>query len=442
MKIRRIILLIAFMLNAIILGWTAGQAPLPKYDGKLGTEELIKEGLAAYDKKEFAKAAQLLQEAVARGTQESVVLYVTACSLALVGEKEKAFQFLNRAIEAGRYATTRLKGEGHLNSLHDDPRWAKAIEASEKQEARFLKDHSDPRRARFITADIARFWKAYDKALAATSEERAAIFQKDYIDSGTVGLKDLARYGRLDAKILAEKIESHQNFYAAIRPLTLRIEQQQGEMIAAFHKLKEVYPAAIFPEVYFVISQLSSGGMPSDNGLIMGAEMFMRATGIPTSELTDWQKSAIAEPREIPWLVAHESIHFQQKYPPKPSLLCQCLNEGSADYLGELVSGHLITRMQETHQWANARERQLWEEFQKALEGFGFSRWLYGGSDGKGRPVDLGYWIGYKIAEAYYKNATDKLRAVQEMLVVSDCQKFLKASGYPEKFILAAPVQK
>ena len=70
------------------------------------------------------------------------------------------------------------------------------------------------------------------------------------------------------------------------------------------------------------------------------------------------------EQKEILPLVAHESIHFQQQYPPQNSLLCACLREGSADFIGELISGRLITRMQKTHEWANARERQLWEEFQ------------------------------------------------------------------------------
>lgn len=82
MKTRGIILLIAFIHGAIILGWAVGQSPSPRYDGKLSADELLKEGLAAYDKKEFARAAELLQETVAKGARESGVLYYTACSLA------------------------------------------------------------------------------------------------------------------------------------------------------------------------------------------------------------------------------------------------------------------------------------------------------------------------------------------------------------------------
>jgi hypothetical protein len=442
MKMRVFILPTVFLLYCVGLGLSAGQSPPPRPENKPGADELVKAGMAAYDKKEFARSAQLLQAAVAKGAREPRVLYDTACSLALAGEKEKAFQFLNRAIEVGWRQTEHMKNDSDLSSLRDDPRWATAIAASDERQDRFIKDHGDPKRTRFITEDIGRFWKAYDKAMSAPPEGRVAIFQREYIASGTVGLKDFGRSGRLEAKTLAKMVESHKSFYAAIRPLTVDIGRQRGEAIEAFRKLKELYPAAIFPDAYFIIGQMQSGGTASDNGLLMGAEMFARAAGVPTGELNDWQKNAIMEQREIPPLVAHESIHFQQKYPIQTGLLCQCLKEGGADFLGELVSGRLITRMRETHQWANARERELWDEFQKDMDGGATSRWLYGGSGKDGRPVDLGYWIGYKISEAHYKNSEDKKRAVQEMLVMNDCKGFLKASRYAEKFTGAAPIQK
>jgi uncharacterized protein YjaZ len=148
----------------------------------------------------------------------------------------------------------------------------------------------------------------------------------------------------------------------------------------------------------------------------------------------DWERGALMPQSDIPPLVAHESVHFQQKYLALGTLLCACLKEGSADFLGKLTSGRLIARMDETHVWANARERELWEEFQKELDGKDTSRWLYGKSGGNGRPVDLGYWIGYKISEAYFQNATDKKAAVRDMLLIKDCREFLKASRYAEKF--------
>jgi uncharacterized protein YjaZ len=62
------------------------------------------------------------------------------------------------------------------------------------------------------------------------------------------------------------------------------------------------------------------------------------------------------------------------------------------------------------------------------------SRWLYQGDQSKDRPADLGYYMGYKIAEAYYKRAADKKQAVKDILQIKDFHQFLAASGYAEKF--------
>lgn len=436
MKKKTMILFACLVICFGCLNWVVAQQP----QKPLTVEELIKEGDAAYQRKEYAKSAKLFQEAVAKGARDTDAIYNAACVTALAGDKETAFQLLNKVIAAGFRNTDHLKRDSDLKSLHDDPRWTKVVAGSEAQQAKYIKDHSDPNKARFITEDINRFWQTYDQAMAAAPAEREAIFQRLYIDPGTVGLKDFGQSGRLNAKNLVKVIEIRQNFFKAIRTVTMNTGKQRSETVAAFRKFKKLYPEAIFPEAYFVVGQMQSGGTASPNGLLMGAEMFTRSASVPTDELNAWAKGALMEPSEIPPLVAHESIHFQQKYPLQGGLLCNCLKEGSADFLGELTSGRLIKRMQETHVWANARERELWEEFQKDMTvANSTSRWLYGGSEKNGRPVDLGYWMGYKISEAHYKNSTDKKQAVRDILIVNDCQQLLKASRYAEKFAASAP---
>ena len=46
------------------------------------------------------------------------------------------------------------------------------------------------------------------------------------------------------------------------------------------------------------------------------------------------------------------------------------------------------------------------------------------------RPGDLGYWMGYLIAKAYYERARDKAKAIREILTIRDFDRFLEASGY------------
>ena len=43
--------------------------------------------------------------------------------------------------------------------------------------------------------------------------------------------------------------------------------------------------------------------------------------------------------------------------------------------------------------------------------------WLYGNlSDKDDRPTDLGYWMGYKITEAYFNKQEDKHKAIHNII--------------------------
>src|SRR5216684_6313928 len=49
----------------------------------------------------------------------------------------------------------------------------------------------DPDAARFVTSDLDNFWRAYALAVAAGSAtEREKIYQREYLDKGSPGLKD------------------------------------------------------------------------------------------------------------------------------------------------------------------------------------------------------------------------------------------------------------
>ena len=45
-------------------------------------------------------------------------------------------------------------------------------------------------------------------------------------------------------------------------------------------------------------------------------------------------------------------------------------------------------------------------------------------------PSDLGYWIGYRITKAYYRNATDKRQALRDIIELRDPKAILAKSGW------------
>ena len=69
------------------------------------------------------------------------------------------------------------------------------------------------------------------------------------------------------------------------------------------------------------------------------------------------------------------------------------------------------------------------------MNGTDLSHWLYQGDKvPPGVPADLGYYIGRRICEAYYKRAKDKKRAIREIVEMRDATKILQGSQYSGQF--------
>lgn len=271
---------------------------------------------------------------------------------------------------------------------------------------------SDPLKARFITKDIDNFWTAFDKI---DTSSKTNPFEDLYIKPGSPGVQAFTK-GRIEsAASLLKTVLERRADYVKARENSLKMLENEKQCRAAFMALKYLYPGAVYPNVYFVIGRFNSGGHSNPKGLIIGAEMIRSAS--------------------VPYMVAHELIHYQQDSIPRKSLnlLAACINEGSADFIGELISGGGPNK--ETHSYGNAREAQLWNEFKKIMDDREDSHdWLYNYKPKNGYPPDLGYWIGYKITEAYYLKASDKKKAISDILHIKNFEKFLDDSGYASKF--------
>ena len=295
-----------------------------------------------------------------------------------------------------------------------------------------VKPGSDPAAARIVTSDIELFWQAYD---LAKPDNDLFVYRDQYLRNGSAGLKDFTRRRISSSCGLVDAIEKHPRYYAALRQDSLKVASYKNPIRATFVKLKELYPEAVFPDVYFLIGRLNSGGKATDAGLLIGVDMFGRNENAPLEEMDEWHKAVLKPIEEIPYVVAHELIHYQQKYPRRPdgqeTLLQQAINEGSADFIAELIAGHHIN--EQLHVYGNAHEKDLWLEFQKDMSGTDASNWLYQGDKAKGHPADLGYYIGYKICEAYYRSVKDKKQAVKDILEIKDFNQFLRDSGYHGK---------
>ena len=294
---------------------------------------------------------------------------------------------------------------------------------------------TDPAAARMVTSDLERFWSAYD---AGGQSGSAAAFQAGYLDPASPGLKDFIRLRHLTSAAIAAMVSARPRYFAAIRANSLGLaagEPALAVVRANYQRMKALYPPAVFPPITILVGRFSTAGTISAEGVLIGGEFYGRDETTPLDELGAFERDNVKPVESLPIVIAHEHAHILQARGSRvfsrlaKTLLDQALLEGGADFVGELVSGgNINARM---FPWALANERALWDEFRGEMHGADVSRWLYNqGAEPGARPGDLGYFVGYRIAQSFYQRAGDPAAAVAAILEVSDADAFLAQSGY------------
>ena len=172
--------------------------------------------------------------------------------------------------------------------------------------------------------------------------------------------------------------------------------------------------------------------------VLIGTEIAAADDSVDVSELPPWKRSIIGKTGGIISMVAHEIIHTQQFdkrimiFGQNP-LLEQTIKEGVVDFLTYEILGLNIN--QEMYNYGRLNECSLLAEFEADLKSKpkNYSNWLYNGGEMLDRPADLGYFIGFKIAQSYYQKQIDKSEAIKQLLNQKKYKNIYKESGYLEK---------
>lgn len=266
-----------------------------------------------------------------------------------------------------------------------------------------------PLNAVFETNDTKNFWVAFDKINNLNENPF-----NEYIEKGSAGIKGFTQNRIINADSLFVVVKKRKADYELSRNVLDGISGKEKRVRAIYSALKYWYPTAKFSPVYFVYGRFNSGGTSSHDGIIIGTEMLKNLDGVTG-------------------LIAHELIHYQQHIEGKETLLKWSLNEGGADFIGEFISGESINQF--SYKYGEQHLDKLCSEFVTRLKGSDYEDWLYGTSKKDDRPNDLGYWIGYKIIEAYYNQQEDKHKAIYDIMNIKDPLLFLKQSGFLDSYI-------
>ncbi len=285
-----------------------------------------------------------------------------------------------------------------------------------------------------ITSDIDNFWIAYD--MLEKSNDSIAIFQDLYINKASFEFKKFLELRNFTAKQYVDWIKYTPNFWKTIRPLTDDVKTKKAEINKIYLKFLELYPNAKVPDICFAISPIQSGGTTSKGLILIGTEIAsVNPALVDISKINGFMKKVFENSSgNIALLIAHELVHTQQVFGDNnnnnESLLSQAIVEGSADFIATLILGELSMN-KAIFEYGEKNQKELWAEFKSdvdANKGFEETDWFY--DYNSVRPADLGYYLGYKISESYYKNSNNKKKAIKEIIEMSDANEFLKKSKY------------
>ncbi len=297
----------------------------------------------------------------------------------------------------------------------------------------------------FETSDITRFWETYDTIATMTdSAEISRVFNEMYLEKASDGFKELMKTcGDVRTpEYFIEDFQLYPNFWKSCRNSTLKIRDKQNEIDSVFNNFNALFPEFTPPKVCVLIGTFSIGGNATDEWILLGGEYVSYDSCFELGEfVTDDKKSwehfimsnyLYFKNAKISLVIAHETTHFLQENQPSDNVLVHCIYEGVAEFISEKMSGEKIKTAYSLY--GEEHEEELLAEFIEDKNNKDISGWLYEGSQSDNRPKDVGYFVGYKICEAYYLNQKDSVKAIKDMIAISDNNDFFEKSGYAQKF--------
>lgn len=271
----------------------------------------------------------------------------------------------------------------------------------------------------FISKDIENFWEAYDR-ITSTKDTllQKKYLNEFYLNKGTEGLTSLIIVRNYTEKDFLENINTSPKFWNSIRENTLSVKELYYEIESDVQKLKSHYPELKPVPIYFSIGAFRTNGTVHENKILIGSEYSL--VDDKTVVLDDLPETLHSfyktfQPRKnIALLATHEYIHTQQKELVH-NLLSYCLYEGIAEFVSCKVTEKESNSP--AIKFGKANQNEIIEQFVKDLfTGDNVYNWLWGENRNHLKERDLGYYIGYEIAERYYNQSTDKRKAIKELI--------------------------
>lgn len=280
-----------------------------------------------------------------------------------------------------------------------------------------------------LTGDASRFYALYEASAGKPSVAQLT----QYLEQGTPSLAAFTKLRRVTPGRMAEAIARDPAMYANGRACLAELPAVRQRLVKVFANLQAIYPQTRFPPVAIVVGRGKPVGMTHSKGVIIGLEALCAA---------DFMHADVQD--RFVHVIAHEYVHIQQDArefepgDPRATVLRESLGEGIAEFITELTSGNVGNGRHA--EWTRGKEVHIESAFALDMDSTDLSPWLYNHKAGSREPYDLGYWVGYRIAKAYYLQASDKREAIRALIRQDDPKAILAQSGWTPGMWMPAKV--
>lgn len=294
-----------------------------------------------------------------------------------------------------------------------------------------------------ITTDIDNFWVAYD-LIRQESDSLIQIRLIDslYIQKGAVGLEKIMEARNYTASEYVELINNYPGFFGSIRSNTLKSKILASELNQGIDRLEAVYPHLKPAKIYFTIGCMRTNGTTRDSLVLIGSELAMADSKTDISEFQgqtrEWLETFFSTDPigGLVLLNVHEYVHTQQN-PIPDNLRHIVLYEGVAEFVSVTAMG--IPSNTPAIEFGKSKPA-IREKFEKEMFYERTPDWLWSNSPNSFGVRDLGYYIGYAIAEKHYNMASDKQQSIKELIELDyskpgEIDTFIDRTGYFSKTI-------
>lgn len=293
-----------------------------------------------------------------------------------------------------------------------------------------------------VTKDVLNFWEAVDSL--KRNCDTTQIFQRFVIDRASNEFKLFIKQRNITAKDYSYQYGHYPNFYRTLRLNTIKLIQDTNLIRQTINNFRKIYPNYIDASICIAMGNFMTGGtikiihndiLNYNKFVYIGLEYHGLDSSTIISELPISTQDYVSRSNFYRTII-HELVHIQQQthgnkiakafYGNK--LAATILREGIPDFISKLV--YPFGNNGNNYYYGTQHEDILRTKLRNEIYGSDFTYWIYNSNTVSDQPRDLGYFMGSRIANSYFKQLSATTIDVTELIEIKNAKKFIKKSKY------------